>query len=448
MRHGMNDLFDPARTLTDETCARYGITPERFGELAHDIAVDAMRDGLGWPEGDRLLRYPMKDGVVQLAAPAEEHLARTVPHVFTALEKIVRAHRGDESVRQFLQVPAPLVKWVDAAPTDDERIDLCRFDFVGDDLRTARVVEFNANCPGGIIVNGAYVRRWRAVPEIGELLDGWGATASTLEQRHWFPDFLTAVTDPAGGGSARTPVAIFHKRGGNTLELAPMAALLAERGRPAFITDPAGDDWLRSDARAGYLKYGVRPALTDVDGWGVLLDRIVSGRIAIVNPFPGRWIGDNKLCLALMRDPAFARMFSSAERAAIEQLIPDSRKAGHNLTLRELVDDRAAWVIKSPYDTRGNGVFIGAEHGKESWERVAVTATRDGWLAQEMIEPGRCIYRGQPAYQDLSVVLLRGRFGGYLSRISTHLRVNIGQGGASQLVLGRGTPGWSDGVVA
>src|SRR5206468_4023763 len=117
-----------------------------------------------------------------------------------------------------------------------------RCDLVGD--ADAKVVEFNANCPGGVLFTGAYDRLWRAVPQVRQVLESWAVAPSVLSRRHWFPEFLLAATgNQAGDADLTGPVAIFHKPGGNVLELTKMVALLGEIGWPAFVTDPAARDW-------------------------------------------------------------------------------------------------------------------------------------------------------------------------------------------------------------
>jgi hypothetical protein len=263
-----------------------------------------------------------------------------------------------------------------------------------------------------------------------------------LSRRHWFPEFLIAATGhQAADADLAGPVAIFRKPGGNVLELTRMVGLLGETGWPAFITDPAARDW-RYEVGAGYLKYGVQAVLADIGRWGPFLDRIAEGKLAIANPLPGRWIGDNKLCLAAMSDPRFGQLFGADERAAIARLIPYSRKVGDGVEPADLAREPARWVVKGPYDTRGNSVYIGSEHDRGAWELIVRRAAGEGWLAQEMLRPAVREWQGRQVHQDLSVVLLNGRWAGYTSRLSANLRLNVAQGGDRQLVFGHQDAGW------
>jgi hypothetical protein len=439
----MTPLFDPYRMLTADLCAAdvSGLPPSAMAELAAAVRTRADADGLVRTEHGRSTPYPMLPSLVQLTPEAERHVARHVPRVVSAWRKVLLAHRTEARVREFLAVPGPLLEWVDAAPDEDYRVDFCRFDLVGGDVESARVVEFNANCPGGVIFTSAYAGLWREVPEVADVLEEWGVAPTRLDDRHWFPEFLLGHTGVECGDG---PLGIFRKSGGNVLELAKMIELLAEVGHRAYLVDPAGEDWLTRDPRGGYLKYGVQPVLSDIGGWAAFLDRVSSHKLRIANPLAGRWIGDNKLCLALLSDPRFATMFTPEELDSIDRLIPHSRKVGDGVDTAELLADRAGWVVKGPYDTRGNSVYVGSEQDDERWRAVVDRADRDGWLAQRAVPPYRRTWHGVDCFQDLSIVLLDGAWAGYTSRISENLRVNVAQGGGRQVVLGHRDTDWGD----
>ncbi|GAA0319363.1 hypothetical protein NE235_07350 [Actinoallomurus spadix] len=440
----MTALFDPDRLLSTDSTERVArrLPPVEFARLAAAVREAADAERLVKTENGRTAPYPMLASLVQLTADAERHLARHVPLVVSAWRKVLLAHRTDARVRDFLAVPAVLRAWVDAAPIGDYRVDFCRFDLVGGDVATARVVEFNANCPGGVLFTSAYAALWRDVPPVRDVLEEWGVARTRLDDRHWFPEFLRTAVGPE---CADGPFGIFHKTGGNVLELDRMTDLLAETGHSAVRVDPGLEDWLARDLRAGYLKYGVQPVLADIARWPAFLDRVSSGKLRIANPLAGRWIGDNKLCLALLSDPRFSGMFTAAEQEAVERLIPYSRKVGDGVEPADLLADRAGWVVKGPYDTRGNSVYVGSEQEEDRWRTVVRRAAEDGWLAQRAVPAYRREWQGRPCYQDLSIVLLHGAWAGYTSRISESLRVNVAQGGGRQVVFGHRDTDWGAG---
>ena len=431
-------LFDEARSLNAQGGIVRGLPAERIKAVEQEVRASAWREELTVTRDGQEILYPMLASVRTLTSPFEQHLARHLPYIVTAWNKILAGYHENPDIQKFLAVPAPLRPWVDGAPAEIRRVDFCRFDLVGGSVGTARIVEFNANCPGGALFTSAFRRIWADYPEIKELFGQWGIAHDTLHERDWFAQLLFSSTGATGGDT----VAIFHQPGGNTLEIQKMRTILEAEGCRVVVTHPGADDWQHAGARSAYLKYGVQATLADMSEWKPFLERATSGDLAIVNPLPGRWIGDNKLCLAVMSDPRFRALFSSSEAEAIDRLIPFSRKAGDGTGEQELLADRHAWIIKGPYDTQGRSVYVGAETDETAWRETVARALRNGWLVQEAVEPYRVHWDGKPAYQDLSVVWLRGRLGGYTSRISKNFKVNVTQGGGRQMVFGNTDVSW------
>jgi hypothetical protein len=431
-------LFDEARSLCAQGHIVRGLPAERIAAVEQEVRASAWREELTVTREGRTVLYPMLASVRTLTSSFEHHLARHLPHIITAWNKILAGYYENPDLQRFLAVPAPLRPWVDAAPAENHRVDFCRFDMVGGSIGAARIVEFNANCPGGVLFTSAFRRIWAEHPEIKELFGQWAIAHDTLHEREWFAQLLFSSTGATGGDT----VALFHQPGGNTLEIQKMRTILEAEGCRVVVTHPGADDWQHAVVRSAYLKYGVQATLADMSEWKPFLERAASGDLAIVNPLPGRWIGDNKLCLAVMSDPRFRDLFSRSEIEAIDRLIPFSRKADDGIGEHELLENRHAWILKGPYDTQGRSVHIGAETDETLWPKIVAAALRNGWLVQEAVEPCRVHWDGKPAYQDLSVVWLRGRLGGYTSRISENFKVNVAQGGGRQMVFGNTDISW------
>jgi hypothetical protein len=173
-------------------------------------------------------------------------------------------------------------------------------------------------------------------------------------------------------------VAVFRpsvRPGPSYLELERVVDRLRELGYLAEAMDPADRAWQRLGVRAGYLKSNIRAAPFGIGGWEPFLEGVVAGRVRILGSLPGRWIGDNKLCLAVMSDPRFASIFTPAERAAIDRLIPVSRKVSDGVEPDDLLADQEGWVLKEPYNSQGAGVYIGAELLPDGWRDAVQRAT-------------------------------------------------------------------------
>lgn len=439
----MDPIFDSHRVLTAGTSARFGIPPDRFAQRAETVSEAAWAEGLAQYHDGRPVPLPALPYLVQVTERAERYLATTVPGVFTALGKILTAHRKCDPVRDFLQVPDTLRCWTDASPAADYRIDFCRFDLVGGEVERARIVEFNASPPGGALIGGGLLGLWHSQPEVRNILEEWGASRTPMANRHWLAELLLSVT---GARHCGGPVAVFRpsiRPGPSYMELERLVDRLRELGYQAQLMDPADPAWLRCGIRTGYLKSNIRTAPLDVGGWADFLEHVVAGRLKILGSLPGRWIGDNKLCLAVMSDPRFTRLFTSAEQAAIDRLIPVSRKVGDGVGPAELLGDQGGWVVKEPYDSQGASVFIGAEMPSRDWRNIIRHATTCGWLAQRIVPPGQCDWHPAPRhFQDLGIYLAQGRWAGYSSRISQDLRVNVSRGGGFQMVLGHRNIEW------
>src|SRR5258708_3535608 len=120
----------------------------------------------------------------------------------------------------------------------------------------------------------------------------------------------------------------------------------------------------------------------DLGTWDALLKQATSGGLTIVNPLPGRWIGDNKLCLAALSDPRFHDLFNAPELEAINLLIPFSRKAGDGVDGRTHLEGRETLSRERVLRHRGPSVHPGAETDQALWSKVVATALHEGWLVQ------------------------------------------------------------------
>ncbi|WP_176060729.1 glutathionylspermidine synthase family protein [Paraburkholderia sp. BCC1876] len=386
-------------------------------------------------EGDQSRAYPVMSGFCALHAATEEVLSAQIKTVFDALQKIVATYRTDKNLQHFLDIPKPLNRWIkeDAQPSNN-RIDLCRFDLMGRNLAQLKIIEFNANAPGGIVYAGMINRYWRQAPWSAELIESWGGAPSAFEREDWVADWLSALAD-ARGMEAIEGIALLHPAGGNMLELPHLKKRLEARGLRAAMLSP---EQLFEDAdssfRLGYLKYGVQRALQDIGQWDRFCRSVVEGRLVIPSSLAGRWIGDNKLCIAVMSDPRFAYLFDDAERAAIHALVPLSRKLGDGVSRADLLNNKDDFVIKHPYGTRGAAVHVGRDYDAATWTDLIMQTSSSGYVVQRFVD-SECEVEGETCFRDLVVTIASGEIAGYGSRVSRARKVNIAQEGRKMAVL-------------
>lgn len=399
------------------------------------VAKCVRRDGLVTTStGQGPIPYPVAPAVALLNPDAESVLRRRVRAVLSGLNRITRLYGDNAELREFLALPEPLAAWVDRDLQNHVRqVDLCRFDLLGSSLDDVRVLEFNANCPGGLLYTGMVDAYWRAQPEVAEIIASWDARPLAIEDRGWFAHWLLGLR---GGGRA-DGVVLLRPDVGNQLEVAHMAAQL--RGCDVIVARQDVADYRRQDAtRLAYLKHSV-PADADMRPWTRFCGDVVSGHLVIPSGLAGRWIGDNKLCLAVMSDPRFRYLFEQDEREAIDALVPFSRKLGQGISPAEVLANQKSLVAKKSYGTQGRNVVVGREVDPDEWERLICREAGNDWLIQQYVEANRTGPLG--LNRDLSPCLVGGELWGYCSRLSRNNRVNVAQGGARQAVFVAGSAG-------
>ncbi|CAE6787549.1 hypothetical protein R69927_05447 [Paraburkholderia domus] len=386
-------------------------------------------------EGNQSRPYPVMSGVCALHAEAQAILEKRVTIVYGALQKIVAAYRADANLQAFLDIPGPLKQWVreDAHPANNN-VDLCRFDLMGRTLSELKIIEFNCNAPGGIVYAGLINRYWREAPFTSELIGSWGGASSTFEREDWVATWLSKLARQRGMCDVKG-IGLLHPEGGNILELPHLKKRLEAIGLHSVMLTP--EQINQSDEQSfqlAYLKYGVQRAIQDVPQWNQFCRSIVEGRLVVQSSLAGRWIGDNKLCVAVMSDPRFSYLFDDTDRAAIGTIIPMSWKLGDGITQRDVIDDKDDFVIKHPYGTRGASVHVGRDYDDRAWRQLINKTSSLGYVVQQYVESDFEI-DGESCFRDLVVMIASGAIVGYGSRVSRARKVNIAQDGRKMAVL-------------
>lgn len=233
-------------------------------------------------------------------------------------------------------------------------------------------------------------------------------------------------------------LALIREEGGNRLELTDFRNHVQWEGIDCEEVDPREIEYCGRGTpaargrpiRYAYQKLGTQCFLrlrAEIDPFV----RAVRDRALVVqNGQRGRWVGDNKLCLAIISDPAFRYLFSPEDWDLLQQHVPWSRNARLLDTerLESIRRERERYVLKRGLDTRGRGVVVGRGVDEDEWERAVKTAITDGWLVQEFHRT--CwVARdfGNSAFQrhDLCLGTINGRLVTLFARSSGELRVNM-----------------------
>jgi hypothetical protein len=376
--------------------------------------------------------WPIHPSVTVLDAVAEPILRQWVTRVVECLQLVVWCYSSDAQVQEALAVPPLLHRWILEHPAPQRlRVDFCRLDLLGDTLGTVKVLEFNASSPGAALSFGMLNRIWRE-SHPGAMLDG---TAPTLfEHPEWFANWLIGYGRRQGLSEEDTQrVGIFHSARSAANEYGIMDAQLRRRGRSPLVLRP--DEVERADGlRLGYFKY-IPHDFQEPAGWEVFCSRVSSRSLVIPNVLAERFVAENKLCLAVLSDPRFRRLFTPEQCRALDALVPYSRKLADGITCAEAIAGRVQFVLKAPYSCRGQQVIIGANTAAADWESAVRAPEHRGWLVQQRIVPQILPTERGHCFRDLVVPVLDGQVIGYGSRLSSDRIMNVARGGKMAAVF-------------
>jgi uncharacterized circularly permuted ATP-grasp superfamily protein len=166
----------------------------------------------------------------------------------------------------------------------------------------------------------------------------------------------------------------------------------------------------------------------------------------MVNPFRCKPI-HKKAVFAVLTDEANQSLFSEAERAAIRDHVPWTRRveeghtqrAGKRIDLPQFVlESREQLVMKPNDEYGGTGVFIGWEMSETEWEQAFGRALESSYVVQERVELERQPFLElggdgipQDFIVDLDPFVFGGEIEGFLTRLSSSSLANVSSGGGA-----------------
>ena len=388
-----------------------------------------------YAEGKPFLLGPAQMVVPEMAEP----LRRVTRTYHRAIEAIVQASVRDEAVRNALSTPPALAEDL-AADTDPAncKVHICRLDLLPDPDGGFWIVETNANCPGGFVFTPICNRAWR------EFLDERGHTLPPpLEHEemgfmaNWFLRVIRHDT-----GTSPDFLALLREEGGNRLELTDFAKHVAWHDIECAEVDPREieyDGTGTPTARGrplthAYQKLGMQLFQRLRAELEPFVAAVRDRALFVQNGQRGRWVGDDKLCLAIISDPAFQHLFDVDDWDLLQKHVPWSRNARllDDEWLEAVRGERARYVLKRGLDTRGEGVLVGEGMEQDHWDAALRVAVEEGWLVQEF-HPTTWIERDfdSPDVQrhDLALGAINGELTTLFMRSSSELRVNMSRSG-------------------
>jgi uncharacterized circularly permuted ATP-grasp superfamily protein len=177
-----------------------------------------------------------------------------------------------------------------------------------------------------------------------------------------------------------------------------------------------------------------------------LLEAYVAGDVTVVNSLRAKLL-HKKMSLALLSDDRYSPLYTPAQRRAIRNHVPWTRKVreGHttygakNVDLVEFVLRQKDRLVLKPNDEYGGkGVILGWTVERHEWEQTLLTALTASYVVQEKVPVPRepfPVLLDRMHFLDLAVdcdpYLFWGKVGGQLTRLSSSALLNVTAGAGS-----------------
>jgi hypothetical protein len=319
-----------------------------------------------------------------------------------------------------------------------------------------RVIEYNAESPGGIAFGDALAGIFRALPVMRALsrehaFESHDGLANTLRQ------LLFAHERRLGrvSGSRPSIAVVDWKTAPTRREFELCAEYFDRQGFPSRVVEP---DELRYEG--GRLSAGGAPIdvvykrvlvgdLVRMGGVDHPLVRAVrDGAVACASRFQVHLLYRKEL-FAFFHDDRISHLFSEEERATIRRLVPWSRivedvevrTEGGPGRLFDLIRRRRERLVLKPTDQYGGrGVVLGWLATPEEWEQTLLSARNEPYLVQERVELPResfpVLKDGAISfadfYADINPYIWGGeRSEGFGARLASGELLNVTAGGGS-----------------
>jgi hypothetical protein len=369
------------------------------------------------------------------------------------LGKASRLYREHAEVRRWYGLGPAAEALIDADTKLGDRVWVCRLDgYLEQGTERLVLLENNADAPAGTLFTA---RVNNLVAGILDRLGIRGVDPSPLTYRDEAAllDVLRSAASSVGADRIES-VAVLQPAGRSNVESVEKVAVLQAHGVDAFVADPRG---LRVEK--GRAVFDGRPAdacwnKVNTVAWEKLVaddpelvtrwvEALRDSSLVHVNPFGVRYVAESKMTLGFVQEPRFADLFDDEERALVAELLPWSRRFtaevlapdGGRSLYEELLDCPGDYVLKEPYDIRGDGVTIGRAVAYGVWRGAVDTALADGRLVQRYAAPTfyPTVRPSAPPVVPMAVsfdtYVLAGKACGFGSKASLAARVNVFQGG-------------------
>lgn len=314
--------------------------------------------------------------------------------------------------------------------------------------------EYNAETPAAAAYCDVLADVFLGLPIIGKFLRQY--QIQPLPARHGVLHGLLEAYRQWAGQQEAPRIAILDWREVPTYsEFRLFEDYFQSQGLECMIADPREVEY-----RQGRLMWGdfhitliyKRVLISELIEWGGLdqpVVRAVQNRaVCLVNPFRCKLLY-KKASLAVLSDERNAGLFNAAERQAIADSIPWTRRVEERHTLYRnqtvdllpfILEQRQQFVLKPNDAYGGKGIVLGWEVTAETWQQAIQAALAEPAIVQERVplprEPYPSMVNGQvqviERQLDIAPFAVNGEYiEGCLTRLSTEALINVTAGGGS-----------------
>ncbi|BCG82830.1 MULTISPECIES: hypothetical protein [unclassified Mesorhizobium] len=396
--------------------------------------------------------YPVCLRPLAIDCDLENRLGAIVEGVVKILDVAAELYCCNEEVQDLFPAYKHLWHWITPLPKNRPIVRICRLDGLFGSDGYYKIIETNAEGPGGVIQNGLAANVWSRIPN--PLAQGLALDVSKqpfAKDPNCFVRELVSAYRAATGCELAT-AAVVNFRGRYTNEVDWIVGGLRDAGVKAALLDITamkrtphglfGPDGERIELI--YNKLDVRE-IYKYSECKDYLDACAAQEVVSINSWISQWILSDKAILAVLSDDRFSSSFNAEQVELIARHIPWTRLVRAGVTTNperrriELIgyirENKANLVLKPSNATRGEHVLVGCLTPSEVWEDHIERAARNPYVVQEYVRPGEVMALHPPtrlikkmAY-GIDCYVFGGRLAGFQSRASFDAVMNVGRSG-------------------
>lgn len=402
--------------------------------------------------------YPLTLLPMAVAASHLDSHRNVVKHYVDCLERVISLYHSFADVRAYFRLSPEEENLVLADTSLKPVIRIARLDgYINQADGKLRILENNSDCPAGILFTERINLLTDKLLERVIAESGIALIKMPLDERDSARQEMLAAYRQQGGDKKNPTIAILQIKGRSNRESVEMAEEFCARGTHSFVADPREVSVSANGVRLEGREIDLIWNKVNTVYWNNLVaetpgllgrwaEAISSRTVCHVNPFASRYVTESKLCAAFVQEPEFAHYFEPQDCEFLKEVLPWSRKLekgkeveydGKRWDMSELLRERQFdFVLKQPYDIRGDGVTIGRSVTRNEWEGALEYAVSQGSTAQEFINgqsypvmTGARESQVTPMTASFDSFMFGGRLCGLGAKASLRHKVNLFQGG-------------------